>query len=101
MSDAETVECVVVGAGAVGLACARALALHGHEVLVLERHEAIGTEISARNSEVIHAGLYYPPGSLRARPCVDGRLKLYAYLQAHHVAHRACGKLIEVGRAHV
>lgn len=94
MSDTGTVECVVIGAGAVGLACARALALRGHEVLVLERHQAIGTEVSARNSEVIHAGIYYPAGSLRARLCVEGRHQLNAYMQAHHVAHRHCGKLI-------
>ncbi len=94
MSDTGTVECVVVGAGAVGLACARALTMRGHEVLVLERHQAIGTEVSARNSEVIHAGLYYPAGSLRAKLCVEGRLQLNEYMQAHHVAHRQCGKLI-------
>lgn len=91
------VECVVVGAGAVGLACARALAISGHEVLVLERHGAIGTEVSARNSEVIHAGIYYPAGSLRARLCVEGRRKLYDYLASHHIPHRACGKLIVAG----
>ena len=88
------VDCVVVGAGAVGLACARALAMRGHEVLVLERHSAIGTEVSARNSEVIHAGIYYPAGSVRAKLCVEGRHKLYDYLASHHIPHRACGKLI-------
>ncbi|MGV8996809.1 MAG: NAD(P)/FAD-dependent oxidoreductase [Parvibaculaceae bacterium] len=90
----DNIECVVVGAGAVGLACARALALRGHEVLVLERHEAIGTEVSARNSEVIHAGIYYPAGSVRAKLCVEGRIRLHDYMQAHHVPHKHCGKLI-------
>ena len=93
-SDIGEIEAVVVGAGAVGLACARALALRGLDVLVLERHAAIGTEVSARNSEVIHAGIYYPAGSLRAELCVAGRHRLYDYLQSHHIAHRACGKLI-------
>lgn len=90
----DEVECVVVGAGAVGLACARALAQSGRDVLVLERHQAIGTEVSARNSEVIHAGIYYPAGSLRAKLCVAGRHKLYDFAASHHVPHRKCGKLI-------
>ncbi len=94
MSDIDEVECVVVGAGAVGLACARALALRGRETVVLERHEAIGTEVSARNSEVIHAGIYYAPGSLKARLCVEGRQRLHDYMQAHKVPHRHCGKFI-------
>ena len=94
MSDIGEVECVVAGAGAVGLACARALALRGREVVVLERHEAIGTEVSARNSEVIHAGIYYPAGSLRARLCVEGRHRLHDYMKAHNVPHRHCGKFI-------
>ena len=94
MSEIDSIDCVVVGAGAVGLACARALALRGHEVLVLERHEAIGTEVSARNSEVIHAGIYYPAGSVRAKLCVEGRIRLHDYMQAHHVPHKHCGKLI-------
>lgn len=93
-SNIDEIDAVVVGAGAVGLACARALAMRGLEVLVLERHEAIGTEISARNSEVIHAGIYYPAGSLRAKLCVEGRLRLHDYLQSHHIPHRHCGKLI-------
>jgi L-2-hydroxyglutarate oxidase LhgO len=90
----ETVDCVVVGAGVVGLAVARALALAGREVIVLEAAEGIGTETSSRNSEVIHAGIYYPKGSLMARTCVEGRRKLYAYCAAHGVPHRNCGKLI-------
>lgn len=94
MSDIDEVECVVVGAGAVGLACARALALRGRETVVLERHEAVGTEVSARNSEVIHAGIYYAPGSLKARLCVEGRRRLHDYMQAHKVPHRHCGKFI-------
>ena len=90
----DTLDCVVVGAGVVGLAVARALAQAGHEVLVLEAAAGIGTGISSRNSEVIHAGIYYPEGSLKARLCVRGRDLLYAYCQAHGVAHRRCGKLI-------
>src|SRR5690242_15438363 len=90
----ETVDCVVVGAGVVGLAVARALALAGREVIVLEAAEGIGTETSSRNSEVIHAGIYYPKGSLMAHTCVEGRHKLYAYCAEHGVPHRNCGKLI-------
>jgi len=90
----ESVECVVVGAGVVGLAVARALALSGREVLVLEAAEGIGTETSSRNSEVIHAGIYYAQGSLMARTCVAGRKKLYAYCAERGVPHRNCGKLI-------
>ncbi len=88
------IDCVVVGAGVVGLAVARALAISGMSVLVLESAGAIGTGISARNSEVIHAGLYYAPGSVRARLCAPGRRRLYSYCAAHGVAARACGKLI-------
>ncbi len=90
----EQVDCVVVGAGVVGLAVARALALQGREVLVLEAASAIGTGTSSRNSEVIHAGLYYPEGSLKARWCVRGRQLLYAYCEARAIPHRRCGKLI-------
>ncbi len=90
----DRVDAVVVGAGAVGLAVGRALAQRGLETLVLEREAAIGTGISSRNSEVIHAGLYYPRGSLKARLCVEGRAQLYAYCEAHGVAHRRCGKLV-------
>jgi L-2-hydroxyglutarate oxidase LhgO len=91
MSDA--VECVVIGAGAVGLAVARALAQAGHDVLVLEKERQIGTETSSRNSEVIHAGLHYPNGSLKARFCVAGRDMLYRYCAEHGVPHRRLGKL--------
>lgn len=90
----EHVDCVVVGAGVVGLAAARALALQGREVVILEAASTFGTGVSARNSEVIHAGLYYPPGSLKARLCVAGRARLYAYCEARAVAHRRCGKLV-------
>lgn len=90
----EQVDCVVVGAGVVGLAVARALALRGREVLILEQHGSIGSETSARNSEVIHAGLYYPTGSLKARLCVSGRQQLYAYLEERGLPHRRCGKLL-------
>ncbi|MBE9606432.1 NAD(P)/FAD-dependent oxidoreductase [Acetobacteraceae bacterium H6797] len=90
----ESVDCVVIGAGVVGLAVARALALAGREVLVIEAAEGIGTGTSSRNSEVIHAGIYYPAGSLMARHCVAGRRALYAYCQERGIAHRNCGKLI-------
>ncbi len=87
-------DAVVIGAGAVGLACARALALKGREVLVLEATSAIATETSSRNSEVIHAGIYYAPGSLKAQLCVTGRRKLYEYCGAHGVEAHRCGKLV-------
>jgi len=90
----DRVDAVVVGAGVVGLAVARALAMRGLETLVLERENAIGTGISSRNSEVIHAGLYYPTGSLKARLCVAGRRQLYAFCASHAVEHRRCGKLL-------
>lgn len=90
----EHVEAVVVGAGIIGLACARALARAGREVLILERHADIGTETSARNSEVIHAGIYYPQGSQKARLCVSGRQQLYTFCEQYGVAHSRCGKLI-------
>ena len=90
----ETVECVVVGAGVVGLAAARAFAMRGREVIVLEREGMFGSHTSSRNSEVIHAGIYYPTGSLRARACVAGKHALYRYCAEHGVAHRRVGKLI-------
>ncbi len=90
----EEVGAVVIGAGVVGLACARALAARGIETLILERHEAFGTETSARNSEVIHAGLYYPTGSMKACFCVAGRRQLYDYCASRGVVHRRCGKLV-------
>ena len=90
----EQVDVVVVGAGVVGLACARAMALVGRDVLVLEQHGLIGSETSSRNSEVIHAGIYYPTGSLKASLCVAGNRRLYDYCAEHHLAHRQCGKII-------
>ena len=90
----DKLDCVVIGAGVVGLAVARALALQGREVMVLEAADAIGTQTSSRNSEVIHAGIYYPQGSLKARLCVQGRQMLYAYCEARGIGHRRCGKLI-------
>jgi L-2-hydroxyglutarate oxidase LhgO len=89
-----TIDTVVIGAGVVGLAVARALALTGREVVVLEKNRAIGEETSARNSEVIHAGLYYPQDSFKARLCVAGNRDLYAYCAAKGVPHRRCGKVI-------
>ena len=92
--DTFDADAVVIGAGAVGLSVARALALKGREVLVLEAAHAIATETSSRNSEVIHAGLYYPTDSLKARLCVEGRRKLYQYCAAHGVEAHRCGKLV-------
>ncbi|MDO9706824.1 NAD(P)/FAD-dependent oxidoreductase [Paracraurococcus lichenis] len=87
-------DCVVIGAGVVGLAVARSLALAGREVLVLDAAEGIGTETSSRNSEVIHAGIYYPAGSLMARACVAGKHMLYDYCRERGIPHANCGKLI-------
>jgi L-2-hydroxyglutarate oxidase LhgO len=92
--DTERVDCVVVGAGVIGLSVARALALSGREVIVLETAGTIGTETSSRNSEVIHAGIYYPQHSLKARLCVAGKQQLYRYCMERRVPHRPCGKLI-------
>ncbi|MEP5608386.1 MAG: NAD(P)/FAD-dependent oxidoreductase, partial [Marinobacter alexandrii] len=91
MHDIET---ILIGAGVVGLACARALAMSGREVIVLEQHDLIGSETSARNSEVIHAGIYYPTGSLKARLCVQGKTQLYAFCVENGVEHENIGKLI-------
>ena len=88
------IDCVVIGAGVIGLAIARQLALAGREVVILEKEERFGSGISARNSEVIHAGIYYPQGSAKARLCVVGRGLLYEYCEAHQVPNRRCGKLI-------
>ena len=90
----DQIDTLVIGAGVVGLAVARALALRGHEVLVLEAADAIGTGTSSRNSEVIHAGIYYAAGSLKARLCVEGKALLYAYCAERGIAHRRCGKLL-------
>ncbi len=87
-------ETVVIGGGAIGLAVARALAMAGQELTLLEQHGGLGQETSSRNSGVIHAGIYYPPGSLRARFCVDGKRLLYAFLEQHGVPHRRLGKLL-------
>ncbi|MGV9858301.1 NAD(P)/FAD-dependent oxidoreductase [Gordonia sp. NPDC003425] len=90
----DTIDCVIVGAGVIGLAIARELATAGREVLVLEAADSVGTGTSSRNSEVIHAGIYYPPGSLKARMCVRGRDMLYRYCSDRGVDHRRVGKLI-------
>lgn len=90
----DQVDALVIGAGVVGLAVGRALAQAGHETIVLESQAAIGQGVSARNSEVIHAGLYYAPGSLKARLCVRGKTLLYALCASHGVEHRNCGKLV-------
>ena len=87
-------DAVVVGAGVVGLACARELACGGHDVILIERHERFGVETSSRNSEVIHAGIYYPAGSLKARLCARGNRSLYAWCEARRVPHQRLGKLI-------
>jgi len=90
----ELVDCVVIGAGVVGLAVARRIALTGREVIVLEATDTIGTQTSSRNSEVIHAGIYYPTGSLKALSCVEGKERLYQYCWSHGVQHKRIGKLI-------
>lgn len=90
----ETVETLVIGAGVIGLSCAKHLAESGREVVLLERTDAIGTQTSSRNSEVIHAGIYYPAGSAKARTCIAGRRALYAYCAERGIAHKNCGKLI-------
>ena len=90
----DRIDCLVIGAGVVGLAITRALAQAGLEVIVAEREGRIGSGVSARNSEVIHAGLYYPPGSLRARLCVHGKAMLYAFCASRGVDHQRCGKLL-------
>ncbi|MBB43488.1 MAG: FAD-dependent oxidoreductase [Rhodospirillaceae bacterium] len=90
----DRVEAIVIGAGVVGLAVARELSLLGKEVLVLEAAKAIGTETSSRNSEIIHAGIYYPTGSLKAQLCVEGKNSLYDYCKVHGIPHRKCGKFI-------
>ncbi|MDM7849853.1 NAD(P)/FAD-dependent oxidoreductase [Pseudochrobactrum kiredjianiae] len=90
----EKTACVVAGAGVVGLAIAREMAMRGFETLVLEAEHMIGTQTSSRNSEVIHAGIYYEPDSLKARFCVEGKERLYAYAAAQGIPHKRCGKLI-------
>ncbi|VVE01507.1 FAD-dependent oxidoreductase [Pandoraea communis] len=90
----DKVDCVVIGAGVVGLAVARTMAMAGREVVILESERAIGTGTSSRNSEVIHGGIYYPPGSLKAKLCVEGKHRLYDFCASHGVEHRRCGKLI-------
>ncbi len=90
----DSVDCVVIGAGVVGLAVARALARRGREVIVVEAERAIGTVTSSRNSEVIHAGIYYPTGLAKTRLCVEGKAMLYAFCRDYGVPHRQCGKLI-------
>ena len=90
----ERVECVVIGAGVVGLAVARSLARAGHEVVVLEKADTIGSETSSRHSEVIHAGIYYPQDSLKAKFCVEGKRALYEFCDNHGVSYNRCGKII-------
>ncbi len=90
----DSIDCLVVGAGVIGLACARALAQSGLDVVVIEAASLIGSETSSRNSEVIHAGIYYPQNSLKAELCVDGRRRLYDYCDTRRVPYRRCGKLI-------
>ncbi|WP_417568565.1 NAD(P)/FAD-dependent oxidoreductase [Marivibrio halodurans] len=92
--ETERVDCVVIGAGVVGLAAARALAMAGRDVVVLEALDLIGSVTSARNSEVIHAGIYYPTGGLKHRLCLEGKRRLYDYCETRGVPHRRCGKLI-------
>ncbi|NTE57660.1 NAD(P)/FAD-dependent oxidoreductase [Agrobacterium tumefaciens] len=88
------IDAIIIGAGVIGLAAARELSMCGLSVIILESEKEFGSATSSRNSEVIHAGLYYPAGSLKARLCVEGKKQLYAFCQSHGVAHRRCGKLI-------
>ena len=90
----DSVECLVIGAGVVGLAIARALARSGREVVVLESERIIGSGASSRNSEVIHAGIYYPTGLEKTRMCVEGKAMLYAFCREYGVPHRRCGKIL-------
>ena len=90
----DSIDSLIIGAGVVGLAVARALALEGREVIVVEAENAIGTGTSSRNSEVIHAGIYYPTGLIKTRLCVEGKALLYAFCRDYGVPHRRCGKLI-------
>ena len=90
----ERVDCVVIGAGVIGLAVARQLAVAGRDVICWKSTDCIGSGTSSRNSEVIHAGIYYPKGSLKARMCVQGRDLLYAYCADRGVPHKRCGKLL-------
>src|SRR5450631_1471614 len=90
----EKIDCAVIGAGVVGLAIARELALAGREVIIIEAESAVGTHTSSRNSEVIHAGIYYPTGSLKARFCVAGKQMLYSYCAERGIAHHRIGKVI-------
>jgi L-2-hydroxyglutarate oxidase LhgO len=94
----DRIDCAVIGAGVVGLAIARELALAGREVLILEAESGIGEHTSSRNSEVIHAGIYYPKGSLKAKFCVQGKHLLYDYCREHGVPHANCGKIIVASR---
>ena len=88
------VDCAIIGGGVIGVAIARKLAMQGRSVIVIEREKHIGSGTSSRNSEVIHAGIYYETGSLKAETCVEGRKALYAYCKEHHVGHLQCGKLV-------
>ena len=90
----ELIDCLVIGAGVVGLAVARAFARAGREVVVVEAENEIGTGTSSRNSEVIHAGIYYPTGLLKTRLCVEGNAMMYAFCRDYGVPHRRCGKLV-------
>jgi len=94
----EHIQCIVIGAGVIGLAVARSMARSGKEVLVLEAAQAVGTGVSSRNSEVMHAGLYYRPGSLKAQFCTPGQSALYTFCERHGVAHKRLGKLVVITR---
>src|SRR5262245_23115935 len=97
----DSIDVAIVGGGVIGLAVGRALAARGLETLVLERHSAPGQETTSRNSGVIHSGIYYPAGSLKARLCVVGRDLMYAFCAGRGIAHQRCGKIIVAAESQV
>jgi Predicted dehydrogenase len=98
MSDEISCQCLIIGAGVIGLACGAELSKRGLDVLILEKENKPLQHSSSHNSEVIHAGIYYRPGSLKAQLCTDGNKRLYSYCQSNGIAHNRLGKLIVQGK---